>query len=310
MVFKEGGGTRVSPPFFVFLVVQLMNEKTILLIDAKNALYRSVYAVKHGSWGKDRHCFVALLRQMVGWINKFRPSSVHMFWDAPRKEVWRKDVLKTYKSNRDNNTYIEDVSADINALQETTREFMKHMNVFQYKRKRMEADDLLYAASSVLHPNKTIIVSTDSDMTQIPFVLESSSVYNPKDDRLIKCPDHIGFNPAWQKALTGDKADAIDGYRGIGPKKSAALLESHSGLQEFLDIKGREKFIKNIMLIDLAQCPFLLVNQLYVRKKLAAGVKFSKQEIIGLIQKYKVGGLMSEYTDLIVPFMNLEGTGE
>ena len=284
------------------------DKKTILLVDAKNALYRSVYAVKHNNWGKDQHSFVALLRQMVGWINKFRPSSVHMFWDAPRKEVWRKDLLKTYKSNRDNNTYIEDVSADINALQETTREFMKHMNVFQYKRKRMEADDLLYAASLVLHPNKTIIVSTDSDMTQIPFVLESSSVYNPKDSRLVEL--NHAYNPAWQKSLTGDKADAVDGYRGIGPKKSAALLESHSGLQEFLDIKGREKFIKNIMLIDLAQCPFLLMNQLYVRKKLAVGVKFSKQEIIGLIQKYKVSGLMSEYTDLIVPFMNLEGIGE
>jgi len=305
-----------------------VDKKIILLIDAKNALYRSVYAVKNSDWGKDRHAFVALLRQISGWINKFRPSSVHMFWDAPRKEVWRKDLLKTYKSNRDNNTYIEDVSADINSLQETTREFMKYMNVFQYKRKRMEADDLLYAASLVLHPNNTVIVSTDSDMIQIPYMLGSSSVYNPKNDRVLsfdsnstacaeRSKQHIpellpneGVNPAWQKALTGDKADAIEGYRGIGPKKSAALLQSHSGLQEFLDIKGREKFIKNAMLVDLALCPSLLANQLYIRKKLAVGVEFSKQEIIGLIQKYKVSGLMSEYTDLIVPFMNLEGTGE
>lgn len=295
-----------------------MDKKTILLIDAKNALYRSVYAVKNSDWGKDRHAFVALLRQISGWINKFRPSSVHMFWDAPRKEVWRKDLLKTYKSNRDDNTYIEDVSADINSLQETTREFMKYMNVFQYKRKRMEADDLLYAASLVLHPNNTVIVSTDSDMVQIPYMLGSSVVYNPKKDQILSFDSDQfsvlasveGVNPAWQKALTGDKADAIEGYRGIGPKKSAALLQSHSGLQEFLDIKGREKFIKNTMLVDLALCPSLLANQLYIRKKLAAGVEFSKQEIIGLIQKYKVSGLMSEYTDLIVPFMNLEGIGE
>jgi DNA polymerase-1 len=277
---------------------------TALFIDGKNALYRAVYAVRNDFKKQIKnHYFVALLRQYTHWMNKYRPSSVHVFWDAPRKEVWRRDILKTYKEGRDNNTYIEDVSEDLFKIQEMSKQFFKCMNVRQYGRKKMEADDMIYAAAVVMHPQKIVIVSTDSDMVQIPFVFNNCKVYNPSKDTEVDVPD---VNPAVQKALMGDKSDTVDGYRGIGPKKSKALLESYSGLREFLDIQGREKFVLNLMLIDLSLCPSLLINRLYIRKKLAENTSYSKDKIMELIQKYKVNGLMSDFADLVLPFSNLK----
>jgi len=275
-----------------------------LFIDGKNALYRAVYAVKNDFRQQNKsHYFVALLRQYTHWMNKYRPSSVHVFWDAPRKEVWRRDILKTYKEGRDKSAYIEDISEDLREIQEVAAQFFKHMNVRQYARKKMEADDLIYAASVVMRPQEIIIISTDSDFTQIPFMHDNCRIYNPSKNIEVDVPD---VHPAVQKALTGDKSDAIDGYRGIGPKKSKLLLESCSGLREFLDIQGRERFVQNLMLIDLSLCPFLLVNRLYIRKKLSEDTSYSKNKIMGLIQEYKVNGLMADFVDLILPFSNLK----
>jgi len=277
--------------------------KPALLIDARNALYRAIYAVKADRRHSIKyHYFVVFLRQITTWMNKHRPGSVHVFWDAPRETVWRRLVLETYKT-RVASTYVEDISEDLTMTTNVAKEFFKVMGVRQYERKQMEADDLIYAASINLHPQPSIIVSTDSDMVQIPFLLSSSSVYNPKKQEIVEVPE---CNPVLQKALAGDKADSIDGYYGIGPVKSAALLEDNNTLRGFLDSKGRRLFQRNMLLIDLSLCPRLLANRIYVQKVLSREVPFDKDTIDELIKKYKVIGFQSEYTDLTIPFMSLE----
>lgn len=278
-------------------------SKPALLIDARNALYRAIYAVKADRRHNVKyHYFVVFLRQITTWMNKHRPDSVHIFWDAPRETVWRRLVLETYKT-RVASTYVEDISADLAMTTNVAKEFFKVMGVRQYDRKQMEADDLIYAASIDIHPKPSIIVSTDSDMIQIPYLLASSSVYNPKKQEIVKVPE---CNPVLQKALAGDKADSIDGYYGIGPVKSAALLEDNNTLRNFLDTKGRRLFQRNMLLIDLSLCPRLLANRIYVQKVLSREVTFDKDAIDELIKKHKVIGFQTEYTDLTIPFMSLE----
>ena len=145
-----------------------------LLIDARNVLYRAVYAGKHDTRHEVKyHNFVILLRQIVSWIRRYNPDSVHVFWDAPRKSVWRRKALKTYK-DRSKNQYLDDIGEDLAITTKIAGEFFKVMNVRQYSKKEMEADDLIYAAASVMHPSPTVVVSTDSDMVQIPFTFSSS----------------------------------------------------------------------------------------------------------------------------------------
>jgi len=275
----------------------------MLFIDARNALYRAIYASKADKRHEIKyHYFVVFLRQITSWMNKYRPASVHMFWDAPRSTVWRKLILESYK-NRSASTYVEDISADLAATTAIATEFFKVMKVRQYSRKQMEADDLIYAASTYSHPQPSIIVSTDSDMIQIPFMFASSRVYNPKKQEEAEVPV---YNPVLLKSLVGDKSDSIPGYHGIGPVKGQALLTSPENLEKFLDVNGRTIFKRNILLIDLSLCPRTLLNRMYIQKIMSQPVCFDKDVINTLINKYKVIGFHSEYVNLTVPFMSLE----
>lgn len=272
-----------------------------LLVDARNVIYRSIWAMKADRGGTKYHCFTTLLRQLTRWMNLFNPSSVHMFWDAPRNTVWRRKILKTYKDRPVNQQ--SDISEELKSLTDVAQEFFTHMNIRQYSKKEMEADDLIYAATSVLHPKESIIISSDSDMIQIPFYFSSSKQYDPGKKITIDVPK---INPAVQKAITGDRSDIIDGYNGIGPKKSQILLENHTALKEFLDTNGSDIFHRNLLLIDLSLCQKLLQNRMYVHKRLSSNTTFSSKDIRELILKHKVNGLMQEYNDLIPPFEHLK----
>jgi DNA polymerase-1 len=270
-----------------------------MLIDARNALYRAIYAVKADKrYDIKYHYMTALLRQFNNWMNIYRPTSVNVFWDAPRNTVWRKSILNTYK-DRTNSSYVDDISEDLRSTTIVAKELFSVLGVRQFERECMEADDMIYAAASILHPTNSIIISSDSDMAQIPFTFSSVKLYDPGKKQEVTVSQ---TNPVWQKALTGDKSDNIDGYRGIGPKKSKVLLESHKDLKEYLDENGATVFHRNLLLVDLSLCPKLILNKIYCHKRLARQVSFDEQSINHLIMKHKINGLLQEYHNLIIPF--------
>lgn len=275
-----------------------------LLVDARNAMYRAVYAGMNDRSDRPKyHHFVIFLRQIVSWMNMKNPASVHIFWDAPRVTVWRKKILPTYK-DRDDSNYVEGLSENLNKCTAVAKDFFRVMGVRQYDRKNMEADDLLYAAVSLLHPKPTWIVSNDSDMIQIPFRFNSCKVFRPdglggKDAEI---PD---VNPAHLKALVGDKSDSIEGYNQIGPVKGTNMLRDPCALAEYLALKGSGTYRRNLALIDLGMCPWLLSNTFYIQKVLAEKVQWDKAEINKLIMEHKVNGLQQEFVNLVQPFKTL-----
>jgi 5'-3' exonuclease len=284
-----------------------------MLIDAKNALYRAIYAAKaeerriafaskNNDTSSRYHYFTILLRQLVRWVNEFRPTQIHVFWDVPRKEVWRRKLHTGYK-DRSSSQYVEDISEDLNMVTLVAKEFFDVMNVRQYYKNKMEADDLIYAATTLIHPHKSIIISSDSDMIQIPYTYNSSSQYDPGKRKMVDVPV---THPVIQKALVGDKADHIVGYRGIGPKKSQPITENYDLLSGFLEENGSDTFLLNMLLIDLSLNPKLLHNKLYVIKQMAKPLIFDKDKINKLIMEHKVNGMLQEYNDLVLPFANLK----
>lgn len=274
-----------------------------LLVDARNTLYRAIHGVKVDRRPIKPHYFVAFMRIFARWIMDHGPDSVHVFWDAPRKTVWRRKILSDYKDRSQQQHYMEDITEDLAKTTNIAMSMFEHMGVRQYLKERMEADDLIYAAVSLLHPSKSIIVSTDKDMIQIPFVFESSTVYNPKKHEFEDLPD---VHPVYQKALTGDKSDNIEGYYGIGPAKSRAMLQNQDSLIEFFEIKGKKRFIRNCALIDLSINPKLFENKVYVYEEMLKPIKFDKSKIMELASKYRVAGVGAEYHDIILPFSKLK----
>jgi len=286
-----------------------MNEVKcdMLFIDGRNALYRSIYG-GHADRSKSNrshsqyHFFTIFLRNMADWLNRFRPTSVHMFWDAPRATVWRRKILPTYK-NREKSDYVRDISADLEITTQVAHEFLDVMGVRQYERACMEADDLIYAATCNAHPRNTVIVSTDSDMTQIPYKFHSSVVYHPKRSVEITAPEH---DPCIMKSVVGDTADTIPGYKGIGPVNGAKMCADPQVLNDYLNLYDRYIFKRNMVLVDLSLCPSLPANRFYVMKKMAKPVVYDEKAIRELVLKHKVNGIDQEFNNIIRPFGKLK----
>jgi len=297
-----------------------VSSAPILLVDARNLMYRAIFANrKEQKSGARLHHFTVMVRFMWGWLDKFKPSGVCVFWDAKKNTIWRKKILADYKVRNENELF-EDIKDDLIYTQVSAKAMFAEMGVWQFSKDHMEADDLIYSACRTLSPRELIIVSTDKDYEQVIFRMQNVRLWNPMVDsgrgKFIGATDH---DPAVAKALAGDKSDKVPGYSGIGPVKSAKMARNLREREEFLRNHdgclpqqkpvctvcgglGRKVFIRNLLLIDLSLNPELLKNDLYVQRVLVNRPKFNKAQIKAMAKKHKIAGLVGEYDRVIVPF--------
>jgi 5'-3' exonuclease len=273
-----------------------MNTETppIMLVDARNVMYRAIFANKNR---RDHH-FVVMLRFLMDAVHKFKPKTVHIFWDAPKSQLWRRKVFPGYKL-RDDKPGFKDIKDDLIYTQSAAKALFANMGVIQFDKAAMEADDLIYAACKVLYPEPIIVLSSDQDYVQLPYRMHNVKVYDAMKKEHLE-PD--GFDPVIFKCFAGDKSDCIDGYEKIGPVNARRLALSREDREEFLNERGRGEFIKNMLIVDLALCPDLLKNILYVNKMLASTPVYDKSEIMNSQKVHKVKGLVQEYSRLVTPF--------
>lgn len=283
----------------------------ILLIDGKNTAYRALYAARGNQEFQNagQHPFVVWLRFAHVWYEKFKPVAIHVFWDCPKNDVWRKKILNEYKDNRDGSPhYSDDVYQDMNRIINAAQAILPCVNIRQYERPGQECDDLIYSMCRILTPprsdmRKVIIISSDSDFVQVQWSMPHVVVYEPRKGVFVDTPE---VNPVITKALAGDESDNVDGYRGIGPVKSKQLADNLGKLVEFLDVTGDQKFKRNMALIDMSLNPMRLNNELYLIRAMQQLICFDKTAIQDAINKYKILGLMADYTRLMLPFKNLQ----
>lgn len=92
-----------------------------------------------------------------------------------------------------------------------------------------EADDLISKEATLLKYN-CIIATVDKDLKQIP-----CGFYNFMDCSLTWVTKEQSEFYFWQQVLTGDRVDAVEGLKGVGPKKSEKILEGISGNSEYFN---------------------------------------------------------------------------
>lgn len=275
---SEGEGAKVPP---------------LLLIDTKNSLYRVSYASKSTDEG-----VLIFLRLLVDWIKRFKPAQIVSAWDAPRSTVWRRDHHPGYK-DRDQNRYIVDHTQKIAEMTAIMAELMPALGIRQLSKERMEADDLIYACASVICPNDCIVISSDSDMAQIPFLLRNVSVYNAQKE---------AFSPGMNvlsKALAGDRSDSVNGYDGIGKVKAERLISERSYRHEFFKERGWNTLRESMLLVDLQCCPYLLDNKIYCMQKLAEPINADTVSASAIIRNHKLKMVFSEQQRLLPLFTTL-----
>lgn len=290
-----------------------------LLIDGKNSLYRSVFAglvdPRFKELGHDY--FLIFLRFINNYINKFRPKSVHIFWDAKRS--WRKAVYAEYKTQRPDQ-YIDrgiDVPGELRRQMIIAIETLKHLNVRQYFNHNQEADDLIYAFIKNNISAESIILSGDGDFKQITYRHPHIKIFNPLSKKL-GFEDVPSLDPVLVKSLTGDKSDNINGYYGIGKVKVKPLILDEKARAEFFAsdkafvmedkqkvLVGDTVFNRNKQIIDLSMNPHLQENIDYIATQQIVPISYSLEEVKAIILKYKLRGLMADINNLSLPFKSL-----
>jgi 5'-3' exonuclease len=247
-----------------------------LLVDGKNILCRAIFVRS-----KDSPIDV-FFRIIISNMREAEAEFCHVFWDCPRKETWRRQLYEPYKANRDDNKDPQ-IGELIALTNKVLVETVPLLGMYQYKAPKLEADDLIHAFVAAHHPVETVILSSDSDLIQLPYRYYSTRQLNP-DEGFIERPD---VNPVYQKCLIGDKGDNIPGYHGIGPVKSKALLKSNKTLFEFVNADPRT-FLFNLNLVDLSMCPFQMRAQFAVLSGLNNPLKFDLNAARGVFSNYKM----------------------
>lgn len=291
-----------------------------MLIDAKNVLYRSLFAghadFKFARSGYD--LFVIYLRLLTHNVNKFRPGSVHVFWDTPSDSVWRRELYPAYKEQRDNlfRRYDFDIKGGLKQQMSHAVAVLSTLNIRQYYKPRMEADDLIYAFV-VANPDKQILIlSSDADFRQITYRHKNVDLFRPSISDDI---DPIAeVDPVVVKCLMGDKSDNISGYDHIGKVRAKALAQDSEAFKKFIasdkaciikdgkkEVVGDTVFNLNKQLIDMALCPHLAENVEYVKQKQTSIIEYNPAKFTDVSIKRKINGLLVEAPMLIPPFKSL-----
>lgn len=121
-------------------------------------------------------------------------------------------------------------------------ELCKLLPVTYVRHRDYECDDVIgYIAQEESKQNNVTIVSSDTDFIQL---LDHNNVklWNPiKKQYVQKWPVDYA---SW-KALTGDKADNVQGFTGIGAKRAHKIMESADTLDKFLSSGDNRALFEN-----------------------------------------------------------------
>lgn len=291
-----------------------------VIIDAKNMLYRAIFTALGDKKfkGSGHHSINIVLHFLMYYLNQFKPSQIHVFWDTNRESTWRRKMTPSYKQGRDNTRDDIDIDAELINLTQVCHLLFNNMCVRNYYRPEMEADDLIYAFCRMNPKDKIVIVSSDSDLKQISYKYDNVSIHHPlaKNRKLVE--DIPENDPVLMKSFMGDKSDNIVGYFRVGPVKAKVLCEDTVTRNQFFQSEksivkidgvtvtvGNQKFKDNLRLIDLSLCPHLLDNMMYVSSKQFRPIRFDLNKIRETISKYKLRGVMAEISRYIAPFKKL-----
>lgn len=239
-----------------------MSKKHILLIDGENILHQSFHKFEKlkSTDGKPSGAIFGFFKSLHMYIDRFNPKEVYITFDNGHSE-FRDKLNPNYKGHRKN------ISIDYESLQLQKAEIMKILRYLRInyifdknKSYNYEGDDFLaYLVLKKFNKDKVTIVSSDKDFNQL--ISSSVKIFNPRKEQYVRednCKDLFGYSPdetVDYLSLVGDKSDDIEGYPGMGPKKTRNFLDKYGSIKNYLKDHDDEKmeavYEKNRQLIDL-----------------------------------------------------------
>lgn len=241
-------------------------EKKLLLVDGHNLLFQMFYGMPARIVNKEGRAIqgtLGFVGALLKIIRRVGPSHVAVIFDGEH-ENRRRDLSEDYKANRPDYSQVPEEENPFSQLPDVYRA-LQYMGIPHWETQEYEADDEIAAyvylygknseqciedvdsrsqsreAEAIQEQGLPIVISSfDSDFFQL--ISENVSVLRYRGEKTLLCDgayiwEKLGIEPsqyAAYKALTGDKADNIEGIRGVGPKTAANLMGQFGSLEELL----------------------------------------------------------------------------
>ena len=257
-------------------------EEKLLLVDGHNLLFQMFYGMPArivNQEGRAIQGTLGFVGALLKIIRHIRPSHVAVIFDGEH-ENRRKDLSEDYKANRPDYSKAPEEENPFSQLPDVYRA-LRYLGISYWETEEYEADDEIAAyvytygklaghcisdadlsgqtdTAYAMWKNRLEIVisSFDSDFFQL--ITENVSVLRYRGEKTVLCDaayirEKLGIAPsqyAEYKALTGDKADNIEGIRGVGPKTAADLIRQFGSLEELLAHRDeiRKPSLKNVLM--------------------------------------------------------------
>ena len=242
-------------------------EKTLLVIDFNNILYKSLYAYKDLSFNEYKTGGIyGWVMQFCRLVNRFNPDKIIIGTDSP--PYFRNVVDTNYKSMRNKLADTEFMKFRNDSLCYITG-FLKTIDFKLIRSKGFEFDDIAYfVCEKYIYTYRNIIIaSNDSDLYQLFFIENNSnnsiSLYNGRLEfkRVDFDKRFAGFDLDSlinYLAIVGTH-NGIKGIQGIGDKKAIMLLSNEAKWSYFYK-NHRDIIDFNTRLIKL---PYVEVSSEY-----------------------------------------------
>lgn len=259
-------------------MIEINEEKDVLLVDFSYFYIYRYFALL--SWFKisgteyDENLFISkyktlFITNLTKLCKKFKidPTNTILAGDCFRKSIWRCDLYKPYKENRDAICQKGHI-INPNVIRMIYDELIPLLcsKGYQYVCiDQLEADDIIYCITRSIS-NKIIILTNDNDYLQM--INENIDIVNLPSFKSIKnrglgCPrKDLQF-----KVLCGDPSDNIPGI--MGKKQALKFINQDdvNELNKFLQSNNLEdQYERNKQLIDMRCIPSDLVSKVIIRK--------------------------------------------
>jgi len=256
-----------------------------LAIDGMNFLHRARAGMKLGP----APVVFNFMRNFRALVDQFSPDEVYFVLEG--KPQHRIDISSEYKANRKVDPTSDEAKdrakffAQVEEILAVLRESFP-VNVVRHP--RFECDDTIFNLAKNGTGKNWIVVSNDSDFTQLLNTMNHVKIWNPmKKSWVVKTPyDYV----TW-KSLRGDLADNIEGLKGIGDKTAEELSLDPELLRNFLDNNKElsDHFLKNESLIRFSTW----FEQDWSEFQSSRG-EGSWNSLMSLFQKYSFASLIKE----------------
>ena len=270
-------------------MAKLVWNKPVLAVDASYAVFHRFFALRRwermsGQRSCEPDCSMSSEKELIAFGDSFKsmlvnhmrthgvlPTNTILMLDCPRSEIWRRDLLPSYKESR---PVPNDFSPNIFAFfrESVVPELVSGLGVQAVGFARAEADDVAGAIAKMAaeqeHCDLTILTG-DCDLAQLEIPGKIKVVDMKGESLLAKATKKVGCcNDAETylaiKILQGDRGDNIPPARErLGPKTALRMSLDQGLLDAFLsNPENRCRYELNRDLIDISRMPVDIANGL------------------------------------------------